>query len=211
MYIMLITGLSYAVNGNEVDVYLDNSLSSRLLLDSIAEYKLYKGKELNSDEFERIIAKDIELRLFKKAINYISIRPRTESEIKYYFSKQKILPDNANKEIVIQGIIERLKSNKYLDDEKFCEWLIENRINCSFKSRAEVKNEMMHKGISSSIIGIQIDKFYPEEKEQEIFETIFEKKYGEITNIDKKTKLKLFNYFQRRGFNYSIIKDKLSI
>lgn len=208
---MLITGLSYAVNGSEVDVYLDNSRSSRLLLDSIAEFKLYQGKDINSEEFERIIVKDLESRLFKKAINYISIRPRTESEINYYFLKQKLISDNANKELIIQCIIDRLKSNSYLDDEKFCEWLIENRINCSLKSRAEVKNEMMHKGISSSIINIQIDKFYPEEEELEIFETIFKKRYRNITNIDKKTKLKIFNYFQRRGFNYSIIKEKLNI
>ena len=211
MYIMLIIGLSYAVAGNEVDMYLDNGHCSRLLLDSITEFKLYQGKDINEEELGRIVINDLQARLFKKAINYISIRPRTESEINLYFSKQKFIVENENSESIIKNTIDKLRANKYLDDLKFSEWLIENRIGCSLKSKAEVKNELMHKGISSNTIKIQIDKFYSDEEEQMIFEKIFEKKYGKIINFDKKTKLKVFNYFQRRGFNYSIIKEKLNI
>jgi regulatory protein len=208
---MLITGLSYAVNGSEVDVYIDNGGTSRLLLDSIAEFKLYQGKVITEEDYEEIISKDIELRLFRKALNYISIRPRTEYELNIYFLKQRLLNENANRDDIIERLFAKLREQKYVNDEKFCEWLIENRVNCSLKSRAEIKNELQQKGVSSSIIANQLTAYYSDEEEQEVFDKIFEKKYGTKTSLDKKEQLKIYNYFQRRGFSYQIIKNKLNI
>ena len=90
-------------------------------------------------------------------------------------------------------------------------WLIENRVNCSLKSRAEIKNELQQKGVHSTIIENQLLCFYSDNEEQEVFDKIFEKKFGTKTNIDKKEQLKIYNYFQRRGFSYHIIKDKFNI
>jgi len=208
---MLITGLSYAVSGSEVDVYIDNGCTPRLLLDSVAEFKLFQDKSISEEEYELIIKSDIELRLFRKALNYISIRPRTESELSVYFLKQRSLRENSNRDDIIETLLNKLKNQKYINDGKFCEWLIENRINCSLKSRAEIKNELQQKGVASEVIANQLSKFYTEEDEQEVFGKIFEKKFGMEITTDKKDKLKIYNYFQRRGFNYQIIKSKINI
>jgi regulatory protein len=208
---MLVTGLSYAVNGSEVDVYIDNGGTSRLLLDSIAEFKLYQGKVITEEDYEEIIKKDIELRLFRKALNYISIRPRTEYELNIYFLKQRLLNENANRDDIIERLFTKLREQKYVNDEKFCEWLIENRVNCSLKSRAEIRNELQQKGVSSAIIANQLTIYYSDEEEKEVFDKIFDKKFGIKTSLDKKDQLKIYNYFQRRGFSYQIIKNKLNI
>lgn len=208
---MIITGLSYALSGNEVDMYLDNSRSSRLLLDSVAEFKLYQGKTLDNVDLEKIIQKDIELRLYQRAINFISIRPRSEYELGIYFLKQKILIQNPNSTSIIEEILSKLRKVDYVNDVKFCEWLIENRINCSLKSRAEVRNELLQKRIPSNVINDQLNILYSNEIETEVFEKVLRKKYGNITKIDKKQKLKVFIYFQRRGFSYDVIRTEINI
>jgi regulatory protein len=208
---MLITGLSYAVNGNEVDVYIDNGGTCRLLLDSIVKYKLHQGKVISEVDYADIIKIDSELRIFKKAIGYISIRPRTESELYNYLQKQKLISENENKNELVEDIISKLKSQNYINDNDFCQWLIENRVNCSLKSKLEVKSELLQKGVSSSIIATQLNKYYSEEEEQEVFDKIFEKKFSNLNTSDKKDKLKIFNYFQRRGFSFKTIREKINI
>ena len=96
-------------------------------------------------------------------------------------------------------------------DNNFCDWLIENRISCSLRSISEVKQELIQKGIELELIRERINIIYTQERENEVFDIIFNKRFEKFTNPDKKTKLKIFNYFQRRGFGYTLIKEQINI
>lgn len=210
---MQIDRLKYANNGADVDVYIDTKYSCRLSLDTVAEYKLYIGKDLTENELEGIIKSEQILRLFRKSINYISIRPRSVYEEIQYLNKQKINVRTDLKKQIIDSVLEKLKEKKYLDDNEFCKWLIDNRIAYSLKSKMEIKSELSSKGVEGKIIRESINIYYNEEIEKEIFEKIFQKKYGnlDLLELDRKKKLKISNYFQRKGFNYQLLQEKFNI
>jgi len=210
---VIIDRLKYANNGADVDMYIDNKYSCRLSLDTVAKYKIFIGKVLTENELEDIIISEQVLRLVRKSINYISIRPRSEYEEIQYLNKQRLDFDSHIKNKIIDVVLEKLRELKYLDDKEFCKWLIDNRIAYSLKSKFELKGELLSKGIESSLAKESIEIYFNEEIEKEVFEKIFQKKYGKLVleGIDRKEKQKICNYFQRKGFNYRLLQEKFNI
>jgi len=194
-------------------MYIDNKYSCRLSLDTVAKYKIFIGKVLTENELEDIIISEQVLRLVRKSINYISIRPRSEYEEIQYLNKQRLDFDSHIKNKIVDLVLEKLRELKYLDDKEFCKWLIDNRIAYSLKSKFELKGELLSKGIESSLAKESIEIYFNEEIEKEVFEKIFQKKYGKLVleGIDRKEKQKICNYFQRKGFNYRLLQEKFNI
>lgn len=87
---------------------------------------------------------------------YLSIRNRTEKEIREY-----LLRKNAPLEI-IASIISKLYEQKFLDDEKFARSWVAFRARLKPKGKFALKKELQQKGISKEII----EKIFSEENEE---------------------------------------------
>lgn len=125
-----------------------------------------------------------------KLMKYVVFKKRTESEIK---EKCKLLKyDDEN----IDEIIDYLKENDYIDDEKYVERFIQNVIKLKNCSINEIRIDLLKRGIEEYLIS----KYINEELEE------FEEKSANVL-ASKKIKTmdvqKLKRYLLNKGFSYT--------
>lgn len=85
-------------------------------------------------------------KLYNIALRFLSYRPRSEKEI-----RDKLLRKKAPKEI-IEKIIEKLKEKKFINDEEFGRWWIENRLRFKPQGIRLTELELRNKGIDKELI-----------------------------------------------------------
>ncbi|MEA2097546.1 MAG: regulatory protein RecX [Patescibacteria group bacterium] len=137
----------------------------------------------------------------KFAMKLISLRKRSAFEIKKRLEKKKF------EENIIEEILQKLKSYKYLNDEEFAEAYINDRINFNPRGRFLIKKELNEKGIAENIIEKKIEELLSEKKEIELARKSAEKKLKTINNKTDKIKInqKIMSYLQSKGYSFDII------
>lgn len=146
------------------------------------------------DEFEKF---------YNKALKFLSFRPRSEHEVVKNLLKKKAPED------LIKKIISKLKEYKFLEDEEFTKWWIEQR--AKFKPRALrlVKMELKQKGISNELIEQTIESLkLTTSSDLESAKKLIEKKKEKWKNLTREKKFqKVARHLSSKGFSYDIIKD----
>ena len=125
-----------------------------------------------------------------KLVRYVLFKKRTENEVK---KKCKLLKYD---EDTIDEIIEYLKENDYINDEKYVPKYIQNVMRLKTCSINEIKIDLLKRGIKEDLIEKYID--------EELLE--FEKNSAIILATKKiKTmeKEKLKKYLLNKGFSYT--------
>lgn len=144
-------------------------------------------------------------KFYPLAIRYLTIRPRSEHELRMYFTKKKVSPDVAEK------IIDKLKQQKFLDDKAFTTWWIDQRIRVKQSSMRVIQMELKQKGIGKEMIEEILEDRDTKEVERENIEKLLEKKMRRYALLPKEEAYKkLGQFLQRRGFNYGEIKAQLT-
>ena len=102
----------------------------------------------------------------------------------------------------IEAVIERLKSRKYLDDERFARYFLENRNITKGASVKKLRLDLSRKGIDKKLI----DNLMAEEirTDDEEIKKIIAKK------AKKYDKDKLIAYLVRHGFDYQLARDAVA-
>lgn len=145
------------------------------------------------DQFEKF---------YGRSLSYLSIRPRSEKEIRDYLEKKKAPVD------IIDQILEKLKSQKFLDDREFVRWWIRQRTVNKPQSYFLTKRELLQKGVDKETIeGVFRESDDERQDELTLAQKIVEKKIDKYQNLEKKEVYeKLGGLLARRGFSWSIIK-----
>jgi len=138
----------------------------------------------------------------KYAFKLLGYRGRSESELRERLSK-KGFPDEVG-----NRTIDFLKKARYLDDEALADDLkrqaVENRL-LGFRA---AKAYLLRKGIPAGIAESALT--YDEELELQNLKKLLDKKLGSMGNyLSEKEINRLFGFFARRGYSYSLIKKTL--
>ncbi len=145
-------------------------------------------------------------KFYTKALQYLSLRPRSEKEV-----RDNLLKFKATKE-QIQIIIDLLKKQRFLDDVTFAKWWVEQRSNFRQKGWKIVELELKQKGINSDIIKnleLEIKKGSLEgvKSELEQAKELVEKNIRKFKGLSRQQIYqRLGGFLGRRGFGYDIIK-----
>lgn len=179
---------------NLVDVFLEGSKKIRLAK-SVA-YELKIGQILSADQIEELRERHLEQKLFHRAVDLVSRRPRSEGEIRERFIKMKASSELQEKVII------RLRDAQLLDDLAFANAWVENRLSFRPRSAWALSFELRRKGVSQELIE-QVLEGFDEEKAAYKAASIGSKKFRNLSreNYDKR----LGAYLNRRGFRYPII------
>jgi regulatory protein len=94
----------------------------------------------------------------KKALRWLSHRPRTEAEI-YFRLKQHGFSQKA-----ISGVIDYLKEYDYLDDRAFARQWVRYRLENKKKSKGYLYLELVHKGVPESLASEAVESITEEEE-----------------------------------------------
>lgn len=147
------------------------------------------------DDFEKF---------YKAAIRFLSFRPRSEKELGDYLKKKKC------DDLIAKRIIESLKRDKFLNDEEFVRWWVEQRTILKPKAWRVIKYELKQKGITDEIIDSAISNDQlPMTNDKEAAMKLAEKKMPRYLRIEDKRKVyeKLSRFLASKGFDYDTIKE----
>ena len=155
-----------------------------------------KMTPIPSDDFEKNL---------NRALRFLSIRQRSEKEIKEYLLKKKV------SELTLEKIIEKLKEFKFLNDEEFAKSWVETRNLIKPKPWRIIKYELKQKGISQDII----DNIGPDKETEEINDLkaavkIAQKRLLRYNGFTREEIFqKLGRYLISKGFDWDIAKRSI--
>jgi len=130
-------------------VFLDNNYACGLDEFCVYKHKLSEGSDITLDELQEIQLESEASTAFEKAINLISKNVKTENQIREYLKTKGYLPK------VIDEVVNKLKSYKYINDDNFCEEFI--KMYANIWGRKKIKFALMHKGIDEKTIVEKLD------------------------------------------------------
>lgn len=207
---MQITQITPQTNDkNRVNIYVDGKYRLSLDVFQIVDLGIKINNQYDLSQIEYFMQESQFGKIYTRALEYCLSRPRSSKEVKTYLYKKTIHKiDKKGQKIpgvskyITERVYDRLLEKKYIDDEKFAQFWIENRFVKKGISSLRLKNELLTKGVSNDII----DNLIVESDRNDINEIkkIINKKRAHYDD-DKK----LINYLMRLGFRYDDIKESI--
>ena len=193
-----ITDIRQAVkNENRVNIFVNGEYSFSLDVAQVVDLGVKKGLVVSEERLAEFKKASEFGKLYQRALEWVLVRPRSTRETRDYLCRkvrEKKLDSN-----YIDEIIDKLTSKKYLEDEKFTQYYVENRFVKKGISSKRLKMELMKKGISHEVIE-RVMSETGRNDEDEIRKMIM-KKRGRYDDE------KLIQYLCRRGFQFEMVRN----
>lgn len=140
--------------------------------------------------------------LLQKVYRLLSIRDRSEKEIRDYLQRKKAQnPDE---------IVEKLIEQGYINDERFAREWVGARRRSKQKGVKALRLELWQKGINKEIIEEVVSSQLSAISEEQVAEKALEKKIKIWKNLDQvEFRKKAIDFLMRRGFEYETAKKAI--
>ena len=195
-----ITRIQQQKDANRANIYLDGKFAFGITLEVLLKYHLNIDKEISEETIEVLKNEDAEEKIYARAVNFATIRPRSEKEIRDWFKRKKV------PEEVIEVVFNRLKNLNLVDDLAFAKWWIDQRQTFRLKSKRFIQFELRKKGISSEIITELLSE-WGSENEENIALALATKRHKRLIHLPvDEQKKKLTQFLAARGFSWSEVK-----
>ena len=214
---------------NFVNIYIDGEFFCSIHANSVLKLKLSNNAEIDSTTLEKLRYQSIFDYVALRAIRHSQQRPHSEKEYRNYvskilYNKSQYLDSKSSfdtKSIdtnqIQNDLVDWLKEKEYIDDVKFSEWFVEQRMNShSPKGPNYIKQELLQKGVDMQIISNVLSNI-DSDIETENLRKIALKQYKKIASKESNTykqKGKLFSYLKSKGYKnediYTVIDSIIS-
>lgn len=180
-------------NPDRISVFLDDEFAFGLY--HIVAARLHIGQLLEADEIQQLEQAEAGEKAYQRALNFLSYRVRTEVEIRRNLAKHDT-PEN-----VVEGVLERLRRNRLVDDSYFAQTWVANRSDFRPRGRRALHSELRQKGIADEIIQDALQNL----DEQTLALRAAEKNARKYRQLEwPEFRQKLLGFLARRGFNYDV-------
>jgi regulatory protein len=171
--------------------------------DTLIQLGLKKGMEVDEFELSEISYRESIQKAYSQAIFYLSIRMRSEQEIRQHL-KEKDMESH-----VIQEVIHKLSGQGYLNDLEFALAYVRTQINTTKKGPIVIKNELQEKGVKGEILEEALAQYSLELQLQHAIELLEKanKKPNKQSLIQYKMKVE--QQLTVKGYQRSIIQKAL--
>ena len=202
----VITKIEAQKNKKAFNIFLDGKFAFSLNPVVLLLSHLRKNQVLTDGQIIDLTFSSDCQRYYDLAVNFISFRPRSEKEVVNYL-KRKL--DKEKFFSLSASIVDKLKKNKFINDEYFADWFIDQRVTFKHKGKIAIKSELALKGIDPRII---------EEKLAQIDDSgqlaqalaLAEKRRERFGRLPwPGVKLKLVRFLSGKGYGWEIIKGAL--
>lgn len=212
---MKVTGISIQQKDkNRVNVSVDGKYRFSLDLFQVADLGVRVGKEYTEEELTKLETESQFGKVYMRALEYCLMRPHSAKEVRdYLYRKTRVtktktrtgeLKDRPGVPTTItQRVFNRLVEKKYVDDEKFTSYWVENRSLTKGVSRRKLQAELRAKGVDSAIIEAHLAQSSRDDAGE--LQKIITKKRARYPDEQK-----FMQYLARQGFRYDDIKDALN-
>ena len=181
-------------------IHLDGTPSLEISDWTIGKFGIRTGDEIDDATIDKIKSTEAETQAKNIAINFISYRPRSSKEVAVHLIKKGFAHGIADK------VVNHLLELKLIDDTKFAEIFIRDRIKRKLIGAGLLRQQLAVKGISNKIIDRVIDDYISPKEQQNTAVQLAKKKmlslkHSAKTNEDKRNK-RIVDFLIRRGFSY---------
>lgn len=185
---------------SRVSVFVDEEYAFSLTDETVVEYGLFIGADVNGLPLEEICKKDRYKQALSGAFIYLSHSAKTEKQIRDYLFKKEF------DENTVDSVIGRLKELNYIDDFLFAKSFTENSVSSGVNT---IRYKLKSKGVSDEIINSVLEDVSDENQISKAMEILKKQmpKYSKYEAFDKKRKLNDFLY--RKGFQWDVIKSAI--
>ncbi len=182
-------------NPNRISVYLDGEFAFGLA--RIVAAWLRIGQFLSEADIDRLRDQDTLEVAVQRGLHFLSYRARSEVEV------QRRLSEQGFGESVVAVVIQRLKENGFLGDEKFAREWVENRSTFRPRSKRLLALELRQKGVAEEAIQQALDETGDEDG---LAYRAAVKYARRLVDLDWETfRKRLSAYLMRRGFSYGTV------
>lgn len=213
-----ITSVEYQkTNAERVNIYIDEVYAFSVADIVAAEWRLKPNMEISAEEVAEIQAADMYNLELAAALNFISLRPRSETEVRNRLKRNYPAATSETTDKVLN----RLKELKYINDAEFVRFWVESRAASAPRGRHLLRQELQQKGIAKNLIEDALEKYLDatsdENEESESGEnetrTVEEQQALEIARRKATSYAaedwagfyrKLGGFLLRRGYDYGI-------
>ena len=148
------------ISSNKYKIFFDTKTLT-LYEDVILKYNLLYKKEIDSDLLIEINNDNYKASIYDSALKYISIRMRSEKEIREYLLKKNYDAKDVN------NTVNRLLDENLLNDKLFCKSYVNDKLNLTSSGldkikieleKLDIKEEYINEALNSIDKSIIIDK-----------------------------------------------------
>lgn len=184
-------------NKDRMSIYLDGKYALSISEDDFLSMNLYDRMELNAEELE-YIKNSLNFRAAKStAIRYLSLRLRTEKEIRVKLQETGYDSEN------IEKVIDELKAIGYINNKLYAQKYVFDRSKLKPKSKKLLRLELQSRGISGEIADEVLEDWKIDESV--VAEGLVKKKFGKYDLTDEKIANKIYMFLKHRGYNNDTI------
>lgn len=174
--------------------------SIELGLDVIMKYSITKDKEIEDELIDEALYEQTYKDAKLAAFNFVSFKPRSESEVRQRLERKEYSSDS------IEKAIKFLYEFNYLNDEEYANMFVKNFIKKTPSGEFKLKQELLKRGISEDFINKSIAEYYPSNKALEMAEEAAKKHLKKVSHKPKVKQKKLISDFlARRGFDWDVV------
>ena len=119
----------------------------------ILENNILFKKELDDELYNKLYNETLDYNLYSKVLKYVLIKIRSLKEIRKYMDKLQINEEEQFK------IISKLETNNFINDSKFAEAFIADKINLSNIGPNKIKKELLEHNIDELTIDEYLSKY----------------------------------------------------
>ncbi len=201
---------------NRVNVFLDSHFAFSLDITQVVDFGLKVGQKVSNERYEELKHASEFGKLYQRTLEWAMTRPHSIYEVKLYLKRRQIKRRMLNKQReheelrplaefpdeMIAAVLERLVEKRYIDDQKFAEYYVENRYVRRGISQKRLRMELYKKGVAPDIANAALKKIERPEDE-EIMKVIAKKR-------KKYNDFQLAGYLTRQGFNFQQSKEAVA-
>lgn len=191
---MIISNISF--EKKKFLVSFDNGEEIKISEDTLVNFGLYKGQEIEEDFVENLKFEDEKSEALLLSYKFLQ-RNKTKQQLVDYLYKNKIQRG------IIDIILPILEEKKYLNDEDYARRYLSDALNIKKYGKIKTRYMLMSKGIDKKIIEKVMEDYDYELEYMNALELI-EKRISK-DETDPKIINSAKNYLQGRGFEFEII------
>lgn len=191
---MIISNISF--EKKKFHVSFDNGEEIKISEDTLVNFGLYKGQEVEEDFVENLKFEDEKSEALLLSYKFLQ-RNKTKQQLVDYLYKNKIQRDT------IDLVLPILEEKKYLNDEDYARRYLSDALNIKKYGKIKTRYMLMSKGIDKKIIEKVMEDYDYELEYMNALELI-EKRISK-DETDPKIINSAKNYLQGCGFEFEII------
>lgn len=188
-------------NKDRLSIYIDDRFSFTISEEDYLTLNLYEKTEISEETIEYI--KDtLNFREARsKAVRYLSLKLRTEKEVREKLLNQGYDPDCTTK------VIDDLKAIGYINNKLYAQKYLFDRSKLRPASKRMMKLELLSRGIEEETADEVLADWKVEDSS--VAESLLKRKFGKYDMSDKKILRKAYMFLVHRGFSRDTIKEAL--